>query len=98
MIVTLRTEHLTACIEHDHLKTSQRPLCGPISDLARGGWYAMPIVDLVVNKGRYRPRRSLIRRSSIRNSASMMKPTMPIAIMPLITIDVLMLDCPLTSR
>ena len=46
----------------------------------------------------HRPRRALMRCSTIRSSASIAKPTMPIAIIPLITIDVLMLAWPLTSR
>src|SRR5437660_11736449 len=42
-----------------------------------------------------RPCRRWILASSDRNSASIAKPTMPMAIMPDITIDVLMLACPL---
>src|SRR5206468_10725097 len=43
-----------------------------------------------------RPRLRCRCASSCRSSASMAKPTMPIAIMPDITIEVLMLACPLT--
>ena len=46
----------------------------------------------------YLPRRRLISASSRRSSTSTVKPTMPMAIIPAMTMDVLMLLCPLTIR